>query len=285
MALKVILSLLILFFIIMVGAIAIDSNRFVMREYVITSAKTDKDYNLVFLSDLHGKTYGKNNRKLLSAIRGIDSDYFLVGGDMITASDENSSFAETVDFLSKLSELGPVYYTFGNHESRARDNRKNAYGTLYKRFEETLASAKIVIHDNDFFELGNLRIYGLVIPEIFYYKKKTPDMRPGDVTDCIGTLKEERYNIVLAHNPDYFEAYAEWGADLVLSGHYHGGIARIPFGKGIISPKFTLFPKYDGGLFSLNSSKMIISRGLGMHTIPLRLFNPAEIVVIHIKKS
>ena len=102
-----------------------------------------------------------------------------------------------------------------------------------------------------------------------------------------GLLPEQRtdcFQILLAHNPDYFPVYAAWGADLVLSGHLHGGVARLPFLGGVISPRLQLFPHYDGGKFTYGNSTMIVSRGLGMHTIPFRFNNPGELVDITIRK-
>ena len=97
----------------------------------------------------------------------------------------------------------------------------------------------------------------------------------------LGRCDTETYTILLAHNPDYFPQYGAWGADLVCSGHVHGGVARVPFwGKGMISPSLRLFPQYDGGVFSEGKSTMLLSRGLGMHTIPFRLFNPAELLLV-----
>ena len=102
-----------------------------------------------------------------------------------------------------------------------------------------------------------------------------------------GLLPEGRqdcFQILLAHNPDYFPAYAAWGADLVLSGHLHGGVIRLPLLGGVISPRLHLFPHYDGGKFTCGNSTMIVSRGLGMHTIPFRFNNPGELVDITIRK-
>ena len=100
--------------------------------------------------------------------------------------------------------------------------------------------------------------------------------------ETLGEVKEDYYEILLAHNPDYFEEYADWGADLVLSGHVHGGMMRLPILGGVVSPAFKLFPKYDGGLFKIGKSTMILSRGLGMHTIPIRIFNPGELILLKI---
>ena len=100
----------------------------------------------------------------------------------------------------------------------------------------------------------------------------------------MGNADERFYTVLLAHNPEYFSSYAEWGADLTLSGHVHGGVARVPiWGKGVISPGLKLFPKYDGGIFRKGQAVMVLSRGLGMHTIPIRLFHPGELWVVEFK--
>jgi predicted MPP superfamily phosphohydrolase len=88
---------------------------------------------------------------------------------------------------------------------------------------------------------------------------------------------------LLAHNPKYFKSYAAWGADLTLSGHIHGGIVQIPFLGGAVSPQVEFFPKYDAGLFHENDKAMILSRGLGTHTINVRINNTAELVSIKLK--
>ena len=109
---------------------------------------------------------------------------------------------------------------------------------------------------------------------------------PGDYLQTVLPEKTPgMYTVLLAHNPDYFERYREWGADLVLSGHVHGGVMRLPFFGGVIGTNFRLFPKYDGGLFREDGATMIVSRGLGAHTIPLRIWNPAELVEIVIRKT
>lgn len=102
------------------------------------------------------------------------------------------------------------------------------------------------------------------------------------VEGLLGKSRRDCFELLIAHNPDYFDNYAKWGADLTVSGHVHGGIMRLPVLGGVISPMLRLFPKYDGGLFEKDGRQMILSRGLGMHTIPVRIFNPGELVVIHL---
>ena len=108
-------------------------------------------------------------------------------------------------------------------------------------------------------------------------------MEPSYLRKLLGTPDREKFQLLIAHNPVYFDAYADWGADLVVSGHVHGGIMRLPFLGGVLSPSLTLFPKYDGGMFREHGSTMILSRGLSSHTIPIRIFNPGELIVIELK--
>ncbi|MCM1569376.1 MAG: hypothetical protein NC081_08015 [Roseburia sp.] len=106
------------------------------------------------------------------------------------------------------------------------------------------------------------------------------DYLPG----LLGQPSDGKYTILLAHKPDYFPQYAAWGANLTLAGHVHGGVVRVPFwGKGVLSPDIRLFPEYDGGIFRKGQAVMLVSRGLGYHTIPFRLFNPAELPVLDFK--
>ena len=93
-------------------------------------------------------------------------------------------------------------------------------------------------------------------------------------------IEEDKYNILLAHNPNFIDSYAKWGADLTLSGHIHGGMVRIPFLGGVFSPDTVLFPKYSSGLYEVDGKKLIVSRGLGRGVRGFRFFNKPEINVI-----
>ncbi|SHH94836.1 metallophosphoesterase [Clostridium grantii] len=92
-------------------------------------------------------------------------------------------------------------------------------------------------------------------------------------------------NILLVHNPKYFEKYSNWGADLIFSGHVHGGIIRLPYLGGLLSPDRRFFPKYDNGVYENNGNKMIVSRGLGNSHLNLRINNKPELIVVTLKKG
>ena len=74
-------------------------------------------------------------------------------------------------------------------------------------------------------------------------------------------------------------------ADLILSGHYHGGVVRLSEHYGLSSPQYLFLPPFCCGDFHKGDQHMIVSAGLGEHTIPLRIHNPRELLVIDIKPS
>ena len=100
--------------------------------------------------------------------------------------------------------------------------------------------------------------------------------------EVLGCVDPKPFSILLAHNPEYFKEYADWDPDLALSGHVHGGVVRLPFLGGVIAPSLRIFPHYDAGLFEEYGHKMILGRGLGMHTLPIRIFNPGELIRIEL---
>lgn len=278
-----ILIILLIAVIIVVGVIVCDSNRFVVREYSVSSDKISKDYTFIVLSDLHCKSYGDNNKKLLDAIENIRADACLIPGDMITAVPGKETVIP-VKLLTKIHELMPVYYSFGNHEYRAKIYTE-VYDRMFSEYEEALSDNGISISDNIKEAFGEIDIYSLSIGKEYYRRFKSVKMKGDYIESKLGECDKDRFSILLAHNPEYFEAYTQYGANLILSGHVHGGLVRLPFIGGMVSPKVRFFPKYDGGRFDKEETSMIVSRGLGNHSIPIRFNNPGEIVVIHVKRS
>ena len=118
------------------------------------------------------------------------------------------------------------------------------------------------------------------------YEKSNYENIKGELKAVLGKAYNGKYNILLVHDPKGFGKYAEYGYDLILAGHIHGGVIRIPFvNKGVLSPEVKLFPKYDAGIYKKGKSIMCVNKGLGYGTIPFRLFNRPEIVCVEIGKS
>ncbi len=283
----ILLAILVLI-IICVLVIYHDTHSFVVRKYELKSDKIKGSYTFAFLSDLHGYVYGKDNEKLIKAIKDTNPDAILCAGDMFTAHKVNGSidYENALRLMTSLPEICPVYMGNGNHEHKTKEYT-NEFGNVYDRYKSQLVKAGVKVLENDSIDISeaNIRITGLDLPLTFFKKVRKKEMDDNQIQRCVGHSASLKYQVLIAHNPIYFENYAGWGADLTVSGHVHGGIIRLPFIGGVISPAITLFPKYDGGKFEIGNKTMILSRGLGTHSIHVRMFNPGELDVIRITEK
>lgn len=98
-------------------------------------------------------------------------------------------------------------------------------------------------------------------------------------------LNEAYYNIVICHRPELFKGYVETEADLVITGHAHGGQVRISFIGGVVAPNQGLFPEYTEGVYHQGKTDMVVSRGLGNSILPIRINNIPELVIIELNNS
>ena len=267
------------------AVMAVDSNRFVIREYTCTSNKLRKDGDFILLSDLHGKSFGRDNERLLKTIEQLSPDVILIAGDMYTA-DRNEDNKKTAGFVSRLAAVYPVYYGNGNHEHKTRLD-PDVFGDMYEKYMNEIIKAGAVVLINERVSLPayGIELYGVELGREYYAKFFRKKMEETYLNGLLGQAPPDTFRLMIAHNPDYFAEYACWGADLVVSGHVHGGLMRLPILGGVISPSFKLFPHFDGGEFCEGKSRMILGRGLGSHTLPLRIFNPGELVVLHLRRG
>ena len=265
-----------------------------VKKYQIYSPKLPLSFDgfrFIFISDLHGKIYGKENSGLIHLIEKAKPDCILIGGDMVVGGEKrkynegyspisSESVYTSIDLLSELSKKYTIIHALGNHEEKL--NIK-----LWEKYKTALSEFNVKLLDNDVFNLNceneeSIDIYGLSLGKEFYPKFKRKQLSLNNMVDKLGT-KRENYSILMAHSPLYFDTYKRWGADLTLSGHLHGGIMRISLIGGVIGPDFFLFPKYSGGLYNENGKNMIVSCGAGTHTINLRIFNPPELTLVELK--
>ena len=276
--LDILFTIFAIFAVVIFWVVLFDTNRFVVRHHQVHSPKITKPCRAVVLSDLHNKKYGKDNEHLITAIKELNPDFVLVAGDMVT-SRKKAPIREAVKLLQQLQETYPIYYGVGNHEHRLFHIAKK-YGTVGQEYLSALTENGIapISNDSKVIADSNIRVYGLDISGDYYERFQKKAMDEAYIQSLLGKPDGNCFNILLAHNPEYFPAYAQWGADLTVSGHVHGGIIKVPLiNRGFISPAFTLFPKYDGGVFAEEGAEMVLSRGLGTHSIPVRLFNPGEL--------
>lgn len=261
---------------------------FKVTHYEIVSGKLKKNMGekkIAFISDLHNYSYGKDNGKLLKAIEREEPDIILSAGDLLVG-DKNKSSETAEKFVVSLASEFPVYCANGNHEQRMKE-KPATYGEKYIQYKKELLKAGVHLLENDSVLLdwagSKIRISGLEIPLRYYGKFTKEKLKIDEIESRLGKADEDIFEILLSHNPVHAETYAKWGADLTLSGHLHGGMVRIPFKRGVITPQACLFPKYSGGIYDVGKKKIVVSKGLGVHTIPIRLFDEAEVIILHVK--
>ena len=247
-----------------------------VSKFEIKSNKIPKEFNkfkIVHLSDFHSYGFDKDNVKLVKKINDEHPSIIVMTGDMVNKYDKK--FEKFLNLAETLSKRYEIYYIVGNHEVRLVKDDLSFIMQELKRFGiKILNDEKITIRRKEKF----INIYGIHIP-LSYYKIIN---RPTNVQEVINAVlkkcDEKEYNILLAHNPLYFEDYSRQNVDLTLSGHVHGGMIRLPFIGAILSPERKFFPKYSSGIYEINNKKLLVNRGLGHSRPGIRLFNKREII-------
>ena len=262
--------------------------RSLRAEHYRFPVRQGKGMRLLFLSDLHGCRFGKENRRLAEAAAALSPDAILLGGDMLKASGREKEAPDTKELLSLLERfraICPVYYAPGNHESRYR----RCWPEAFEAFRQGLSRIGVRYLENacsPFRKNGTeVLIYGAELPKEYYLHlppgigRKHP--MPADfLPETLGTISPSEYSILLLHTPLYPAEAAAWGADLVLSGHMHGGTVRFPDGTGLMTPQRQFLEKKCSGLHRYGKTLLLVNRGLGTHSVNLRLNDLPEISVI-----
>jgi predicted MPP superfamily phosphohydrolase len=236
--------------------------------YDLHSSKIQDDIKIALIADLHSCDYGEGQADIVNMIKKNDPDLVLLGGDIV---DDVLPRQKAMAFLAAVSKDYPCYYVSGNHEfwSGEIDEIKaeiSAYGITVLEGEQ----ANIEINGQ------TISLFGIDDPEIGEGEFARQLQYCGEHTD------DDRYSILLTHRPERIDSYLEYDFDMVLAGHAHGGQWRIPgILNGLSAPDQGLFPKYAGGQYEFEHTKMIVSRGLARESTRIpRIFNRPEIVFV-----
>ena len=281
---KIIKILVIIFFILILACLAsiwVSYNWLTVTHFTVRSSKISEPFRIVLVSDLHEHQFGRDNEKLAVKIREQSPDLIIIDGDMINGDSENADTA--VELVRALKETAPVYYSFGNHEYSYME-------AGHEDLTEELEAAGAVVLNYQSIDIdvkGNqIRLGGL-----YEYGFETGMQSEEENERAIPYLEEyadtDRYLIMCAHRPESFYPWDmadQWGIDLVLSGHLHGGQVIIPGVGGLYNSLDGFFPKFDYGQYKLGDSDMVITRGLGSNPKMLPRFNnPPEIAVVEVE--
>ena len=252
-----------------------------LNSYTIRSAKIPEKFSgfrIAQVSDLHNAQMGKNNQKLIQMLHSANPDVIVITGDIVDVHKTDLDVA--LDFAAQAVSIAPCYYVTGNNE---------AYLEEYSQLEEGLSQIGVTalndtaqsIKQND----AQILLIGVNDPAfrtdyVHYYDEDV--MRSAlDAISC----NEDSFRLLLSHRPELFSIYEEYGFDLVLSGHVHGGQFRLPFIGGVYGPHQGFLPEFDAGLYSSNNTSMIVSRGIGNSRFPLRFNNRPEVILIELKPA
>ncbi len=242
------------------------------------------EVRFAFLTDLHNPDL-ETECAIIEQLRAFTPDFVLVGGDVLIGKVGVSSRA-AVHFMKELSQNWQVWYAYGNHESRMMA-QPVLFDSMGQKYRKALADTGIhwLVDEEAFFEIRGLpvRLYGLEPERRYYQKGRRQQGMEALLTKRFGRPDAQAYTILLSHTPRYGDEYLNWGADLTLCGHYHGGVMAIGSHRGVITPDFRLFAPDCRGMRSRDRSYLIVSAGLGEHTIPLRIHNPRELILLRVK--
>ena len=234
---------------------------------------TVKGKKLIVISDLHNSRLGTNNIILKNAIKSLNPDGIIVAGDLFNGVGKNNYSKE---FFHHIISNYTVYMVKGNHEENL------AYTTpeLLEYIISSNIQENFFLLDNSSANFYGINIIGFTSDEAAYKRLFAQKVSVNEIEKKLGIANKSCYNIVVSHNPEGEDSYCKWGADMIVSGHLHGGFIRL-FNKGIISPQLKIFPKYTSGRYFINEDcQLIVSRGLGTHFPNPRLFNKPHIILL-----
>ena len=244
-----------------------------ISRYEVASSKLSESFDgftIVQLSDLHGAQFGEDGTELVDKVRELAPDIIALTGDFVTEEGD----LEAVEKLApRLTEICPVYFVSGNHE----------FGSgLAAEVRNIMESAGVKYLSNEYLTIcrgeDHILLGGVEDPNAY-----ADMLTPEELAQKMNEASPSAFKILLGHRNYWMEKYPELPVDLVLCGHAHGGLVRIPGVGGLIGTDRHLFPDFVDGEFNNGNYTMIVSRGLG-NSVPIpRIFNRPEIVCVTLR--
>lgn len=224
------------------------------------------------LSDLHGRSFGKNNVRLLRTLQKARPDMICICGDLF---DEQTDLTMLEPLLTGLTDIAPVYYVTGNHEWQVKNLREilqkmRAWGVTVLENEGRVLSRG-----------GAEMVVAGVHDPCGPYDMKTPAALVRELRSAQGN----DFILMLSHRNDELAMWSQLGVQLVLSGHCHGGVVRLPFVGGVFGTRRELFPEYDAGVYRQDGTTLFVSRGLGYTNVHFRLFNRPHVPIMILRSG
>lgn len=219
---------------------------------------------ITLLTDLHGREFGTGNEALLEQVALSQPNLIAISGDLV---DEDTDLAMLEPLLTGLCALAPTCYVTGNHEWFRRDTEE---------ILRQIADCGVTVLRNDLVTLERqgqtLILAGAEDPNGY-----ADQMTPAQLMEQIRTKGEaDPYVVMLYHRNNALDLWADLDADLVLSGHGHGGVIRLPVVGGVLGVDRSFFPDDCEGCLTKGRTTVAVSRGLG----GVRLWNRPHLPTI-----
>ncbi len=236
-------------------------------------------FKIVQLTDLHSAWFGGEQSELMTKLERENPDIVVFTGDM-----QDNLLLDLEPTLSLVRQIEvPIYSVSGNHEGG------DGYLDGQQLFFNTVAALKragVICLENERAEIfrggQSISLYGIsdhrTCCRRYYVESYLAHVRPDP-------FQKDECAVLLYHRANQADELTGLNVDLILSGHLHGGVIRLPIVGGLLSPERTLFPEYDAGLYALeDGTQLVVSRGLGNSASLPRIFNPPEIMAVTLQK-
>lgn len=239
---------------------------FVVEELQLNIAKIPPGPGLriVHLSDLHLRSLSNHFAAAATTINELRPDLILLTGDYL---DQARKLEGALNFFKLLRCEGGIFAVQGNWEYWARLEGEPLRRKLAKTGVELLIDER-----RDLLIRGiPLSILGLDYPSASH-----------DLAKIRQAATSNRLNIVLSHVPAFGHDRLAPVADLILSGHTHGGQVRLPYIQPFYLPRFSA--PFVSGLYRVTANRipLYVNRGMGTSVLPVRLFCQPEIALLQL---
>ncbi|WP_231495854.1 metallophosphoesterase [Paucisalibacillus sp. EB02] len=247
----------------------VDTNIFKINSVPFRTRKipSDAKISILQLTDVHNKVFGHHNKKLVAAVKESNADIVVLTGDLINRGTED--FTNMFSFVTEIVNVNQnVFYVTGNHEM-GNENVEVFLMGLHER------GVTLLRNHNTQITIGNsiINIVGI----------DNESTNHEDLGQAFDGVNKDRFTILLSHSPSVVENYASIPADLILSGHTHGGQVRFPLIGAIVGPDNSYFPVLDKGVFEFEQEQYLyIDSGLGTTGYPVRFLNQSQISLIEV---
>ncbi|MBQ8731959.1 MAG: metallophosphoesterase [Oscillospiraceae bacterium] len=257
-----------------------ENQKLSLAEYTLTFPHLPSAFDgfrILHLSDLHNSILPGTRDGGWELFAEIAPDMIAITGDLVDKRRTRSErMGDALKTATAAVNTAPVFYSSGNHEHQ---------GGLYRPLCREMEKLGVMITDGKKlpFRIGEQTIGVCGLADRAAYRAKGGFT--GWMQDLYRVLEEdpEEWKLLLTHSPEHFALYCDAGADLILTGHAHGGQARLPLIGGLYAPAQGPLPLFDGGVYREGDRRMVVSRGVGNSSFPVRFFNPSEISLITLK--